>query len=472
MIASGVASRHIVVPGVVTLITLLLTSVAGVVVGLEALSARSMIMVLFGVLAVPVALICLGRPGFGVGLLPLVAAVVPVEIGTGTQSPIVAALIFAGLLVGLWLLRGLLSRELTIVRSPATIPTLALLVVWIAAYLSSQIGHSPLVWNWDSFFRAQLGQLAVVLISGLVLLLAASCGADLRWVQTATWSLIAVGVVSVLAFYANHLDAIRFVSTGGLFTMWGASLAYGQALFNRQLPGWLRVGLILLVVAWLFKAMILQTIWFSGWVPTLVAVVVITFFKTKPGFLAFLIGGAAFVALNRQQVVDALWTAKVEEGDLTRVGIWDQAWQLISQHPILGTGPAGYAAYYMSLYKGSEFSLSTHSGYMDILSETGYVGALVFGCFMLSLFAVAWKARAKWHGNFAAGYAHSMSGGLVGLAIAMLLGDWFIPFVYNQTIVGFRYTVYSWLFFGFLVGMVARQPDGEKGENGPVDYRR
>ena len=35
----------------------------------------------------------------------------------------------------------------------------------------------------------------------------------------------------------------------------------------------------------------------------------------------------------------------------------------------------------------------------------------------------------------------------------MAFGDWVIPFVYNQTIGGFRYTVHSWLILGALAAM-------------------
>ena len=33
-------------------------------------------------------------------------------------------------------------------------------------------------------------------------------------------------------------------------------------------------------------------------------------------------------------------------------------------------------------------------------------------------------------------------GGLVASVVAMMLGDWVLPFAYNQGIKGFRYTVF------------------------------
>jgi hypothetical protein len=38
----------------------------------------------------------------------------------------------------------------------------------------------------------------------------------------------------------------------------------------------------------------------------------------------------------------------------------------------------------------------------------------------------------------------------------MWLGDWLIPFVYNQTIAGFDHSVYSWLMLAMLCGLIAQ----------------
>jgi hypothetical protein len=39
------------------------------------------------------------------------------------------------------------------------------------------------------------------------------------------------------------------------------------------------------------------------------------------------------------------------------------------------------------------------------------------------------------------------------MTVAMALGDWVIPFVYNQTLAGFRFTVHNWLILGALAGL-------------------
>ena len=46
--------------------------------------------------------------------------------------------------------------------------------------------------------------------------------------------------------------------------------------------------------------------------------------------------------------------------------------------------------------------------------------------------------------------------GVPGVAAGMMLGDWLLPFVYNQTIAGFDHSVYSWLMFGIVCGIFAQ----------------
>ena len=105
--------------------------------------------------------------------------------------------------------------------------------------------------------------------------------------------------------------------------------------------------------------------------------------------------------------------------------------------------------------------MSTHSDYVDIVLETGLVGSIIFLWLIGSLIVVGWRARGQWHRGFESGFSKGAFGGLIGLIVAMQLGDWFIPFVYNQTIVGFQYTVHSWVFLGFLAALALRKPAPE-----------
>ncbi|PWH19836.1 MAG: hypothetical protein DDG58_04135, partial [Ardenticatenia bacterium] len=43
--------------------------------------------------------------------------------------------------------------------------------------------------------------------------------------------------------------------------------------------------------------------------------------------------------------------------------------------------------------------------------------------------------------------------GLAGTLVAGMLADWFIPFVYNIGLAGFRASILGWLFLGGLIAL-------------------
>ncbi len=62
--------------------------------------------------------------------------------------------------------------------------------------------------------------------------------------------------------------------------------------------------------------------------------------------------------------------------------------------------------------------------------------------------------------GFARGYVYACLGGLAGTLVAGMLGDWFLPFVYNIGLAGFRASMLGWLFLG---GLVAVEEMGRRG---------
>jgi O-antigen ligase len=428
---------------------LAVAAVAGALAGAD----RLPIAVIVTPLAALAAVLSIRRMEFGLCLLPLVAAAMPFTIGSGTQSPIVAALPFAGILVGLGLLRAIRAHD----WSPGafvTLPTVALMVTWIIAYLWSNVELEPLIVPWPTFWMAQLGGTGVLIISAGVLLLAISVGRSGRWIELATWTFIGCGTIALVGYFLGIDKLLPWpFETGGLFTMWVVALSLGQALFNERLPWPLRIGLAVYALLWQFKAAVLQTWWFSGWIPPLVVLVVITWLRSMPLFAGMAVVAGVISAVKFDDIVSTIWGMTLDKGDLKRLDIWGQSLDLFSRHPVLGTGPAGYAVHFWNLYMGSDAAMSTHNNYMDVLLQTGVVGTLVFAWFLLALVVAGWQARSAWRSGFNGGFAHGAFAGLIGMLVAMAQGDWFIPFVYNQTIAGFRYTVHSWVFLGFLVSL-------------------
>jgi hypothetical protein len=404
-------------------------------------------------------LLALVWPGLGLGLLPTAAAAVPFSLGTGTGSPLVAGLLFAMLLLAGWLVRALALRRSSLRASPLNAPLLTLVLVWLLAFVAANVVRTPLVMIWSNFTLVELASLAIVAASVGVLLLAAQVDWDSPGPRLAVWSFLLLGAV-LLGLRLFGLDqSVRFVSVSGLIPTWFVALAAGQALFNARLAGPLRLALAALAALWLIQ-LGRQAFWLSGWMPALAALAVIAFLRSRRLFLLLGLAGLAVIVSNPDRFYRAIWLANLDEGSGNRLEIWGQAWDLLSQYPLFGTGPAGYTLYYQSVYAGSGFSMSSHSNYVDVAAQTGLIGLAAFCWLVGTLLLVGRRACQRADDGFARGYAHGALGGLVGVLVAMTLGDWFIPFVYNQTIAGFRYTVQSWVFLGLLAGL-AVQPRGE-----------
>src|SRR5690606_19044503 len=122
---------------------------------------------------------------------------------------------------------------------------------------------------------------------------------------------------------------------------------------------------------------------------------------------------------------------------------------------VLGAGPAGYALYYMTFVPDQ--AMSSHSNYIDIIAQTGIAGVTSFVAVLTGL--LAWGARV-WRtltDPVDRVLCAAVLGSLPALMFSLWFGDWLIPFVYNQTIVGFNHSVYSWLMLAALCGLIAQQ---------------
>jgi O-antigen ligase len=134
-------------------------------------------------------------------------------------------------------------------------------------------------------------------------------------------------------------------------------------------------------------------------------------------------------------------------------------------------GPAGYAVYNMT-YNPRD-ARSTHNNYFDVLAQTGIVGFACFIWFLVRSFRVLKRnALAIKHGNdFEHGFVMLAFGGISGVILAMMLGDWVLPFAYNQTITGFDNAVLTWVFLGAGV-LLAERIDERLVDKNPSEKRK
>ena len=417
-------------------------------------------LVLIIVVAPPAALLVLSKFEYGVLVIVLTAAFVRFSLPTGTQSRIVASLIVTVLFIALWVIRMLVvEKRLYLKPSRINVPLLAFMLVTIISYPWSNAFRDPLVVVWGSWPVVQLGGLGVMILLPGAFIFTANIISEIRWLKMLCGLMILVGVLSLTAYLLQV--NLSFLNTRGLFSLWFVSLVYAQALFNKQLPFWLRLGLLGLVGTWMYVYFIMNITWLSGWLPPFVAIATISFMKSKRLLFVLLLLIAIYVGMNWDYYSGTVLAAETEESGNSRLWAWEHNWRVTGKHFLFGTGPAGYAAYYMSYFPTE--ALATHNNYIDIISQTGIVGLFFCLWFFGTLGWTGYKLfmHLKTTHDFSAGFAAATLAGWAGCVVSMALGDWLFPFVYTQTISGFDYAVYSWVLLGGMVALSNIYPTGE-----------
>ena len=351
---------------------------------------------------------------------------------------------------------------------------LPLLGLCVVPGLSFIYGSQPLVrFASTAPVTAQLGGLAIFVLSGAAFLVARSQLRDTRWLRRLTWLFLLLGGLYIVGRLTPELGPhitrlfVREVSGGAVFWIWLVALAFGQALLNRDLrPRW-RLLLGALTASTLFVGLFQAREWVSGWLPPLVALAV-TLGVSKPRLaLALSLTGGLVAAALFGFASDFAGAVEAENAysTLTRLEAWRIVGEIVAASPVLGVGPANYY-WNTPLYSilGWHVSFNSHNNYVDIAAQSGLLGLACFIWLAGELVWMGFRLRETAPAGFARGYAVGALGGLAGMLAAGMLADWVLPFAYNIGLAGFRISVLGWVFLG---GMAALET-GDAGHHHPT----
>lgn len=387
-------------------------------------------------------------------------------IPTGTQSRIVVSLVIALYLVGGWIIGPLLAkRRLRLLLSPVNRPLLLFVLVNVVAFVWAGLMRDPLIWVPNSWYVIQGAAFLVNVLLPLLALFVANTVKDVRWLRIYAWTIVGLGLFVVVSELLHlPFNILYFNGTRGLFAMWVVVLAYALALTDHTIGFWVRVVLFAIVAAWLVNNFLFNTLWLSGWVPIVVACGMVTWFRSKKLALLALVLVLIYIAWNAGPLYQRVFVANAEEGSLSRLDIWQMSLNHVANHPLFGMGPAGYAVYNMTYHP--QDARSTHNNLFDVLAQNGVIGIAVFGWLVAAFTYVGIRARRLLAGrrNFEEAFVLAVLGGIFGAAVGMMLGDWVLPFAYNQTISGFDNALFTWFMLGCLVALyaVVRDQHGSK----------
>ena len=406
--------------------------------------------VLVAVSAPVLLVLMLNRPAWGVLGIVLAAATVRFTLPTGTESRIVMSLVVTAAMLAVWVARAAALHRLEVQPSRVHAPLLAFIAVCFVSYVWSIAFRDPTLNVWSSWPFVQLGALGVMVLLPAALLLASNWFTNVRLIAALTAIIMGVGTLALIGYYTDL--PTDFLQVSPLFPTWFCCLGLALALFNRRMHPVLRGLLLLAVATWIYFMFVAQFSWVSAWLPSMLAVGLVALIRSRK-LAVILIMLALLFGVYHQTVVNTS-ISQERTGSLdTRLAAYQQNWQVTSRHLIFGTGPAGYAVYYMSYFPND--AMATHNNYVDLISQTGIVGSVTFLAFLVSLGLTARDLLrlTKGRDDFVRAFSVGSAGGLLAMVVAMGLGDWVLPFVYTQTISGFDYAVYSWICLGAMVAM-------------------
>lgn len=431
-----------------------LAIIGGVLVGSAVLGRRPSVLPLVGLVGIAGLLLFYRWPELGLVLSVIGGLALPVSGPSGLN----VTMLGLALLIGLWLVEMLvLQHRFEVVNWPTVRAGLALCMVSVLAFGSGLLPWFP---TSQAPLGAQLGGLAIVVLSVGSFAWSSNRIRSLRWLEVITLGFVAFGSLHLIGYLlppaGRFINTFMFPSgsTGSMYWSWLAVLSFSQALYNRRLgiPG--RAALAAVTIATLYVAFVVQNDWKSGWVPALAGVAVVLALSSWRVAVAMLVAALLPAGVVGQQLImsDAYSYS-------TRVEAWTVLGEIIKVNPILGLGPANYY-WYTPLFsiRGYFVSFNSHNQYVDLVAQFGLVGLLAFVWWMVEIGRIAWRMlRANLADDFARAYVIGSIGGFVAVIVSGFFGDWVLPFFYNVTMHGFRASVLPWVFLGGVVALSSMQ---------------
>ncbi len=390
------------------------------------------------------------------GLVALIAASLVVRFSVPAIG--LPAVFLIGLSV-LWVFDMVVRRRrIMLIPSPTILPLLFLIATTILAFIMGQLPWYPLT---PAPMDGQIGGMAIFILSFMAYLLAAHQVTEIRWLKTMTFVFLALSSI----YMVGRLTPVtsRFVgryifhpaTIGSLFWVWVVAQSFSQAIYNRQLSFRWRAALLGLTLITLYAGLIQARGWTSGWVPPLVALLVILIVGSPRFAIPTIIVGGLIGLLSLDAVRGLIFIGDNEYSAITRVESWRIIAEIVKVNPILGLGPSNYR-FYTPLFPilGWYVQFNSHNNYVDIVAQTGFLGLFFFLWFFWQTGRLGWQLLKRVpEGGFRQAYVYGAMGGLVATLVAAMLGDWVLPFAYNVGIEGMRASMFSWLFLGGLLAL-------------------
>jgi O-antigen ligase len=333
-----------------------------------------------------------------------------------------------------------------------------ILVSYLALWNTSRHFSLPLPISYDNPIIKEWKCYAVMVAMYLLTFNALKESVDVR---KFTVVLMAVVVLFIsVRSYRSFTAGASFIETsrsGGPFWViglgsnhFGAFVVYCSAvflgLFLLDKYRWRRILFLILVI---FS---LHPIFFSysrgAYVGALLVLVFFGVVQKRSLLILVVVLAIAWQTLLPSSVVERIrmtrtvtvgGQAQIEDSAAVRLGLWNIAWNLFKQNPVIGVGFGGYA---FSIPEGAYSRWKdTHNYYAKMLAEQGIVGLGLFLIVLVVSFRSGWRLWKAGKEGFEKGLGLGFMGCVLALASTNFFGDrWSY----------FEVGTYFWVFWGLV----------------------
>lgn len=438
--------------------------------GALALSWRPSLMVagaIYGGLAV---LWLARRPKMVVPALILFGALAPTTIRAGRDGRINAAMLVVAAFLGAELVRILVRKEVRLRPSPANVPWLVLIILAGLSIVAGSALWNPWVVTKDNFILVQLSQWSLYLLAAGAYFFSGTQLDKREQLQNLLRVVLILGVLRLLFWLGLEERVWRLGILGGpIVRIWIVTVAGACALFIPGLRSSHKAALAGMAGFTVLWPLFFARDWASGWIPSTVGAAVIGFLwiwrrSSRAATFVYVLGIFGTPVL----VIVARGLAAADNWSLeTRFIAVRGLVQLLEGRWILGLGLAAYwhywqhvlgsisyrdpeTGYFHYAFTNAGIGVNTHNQYLDVLGQMGILGLLAFLWLLAMLLYQALRSFRAEAPGFGQAYAAACVGGITGMIVAGLLGDWIIPFVYNIGLNGFRDSFLAWILLGGL----------------------
>lgn len=379
------------------------------------------------------------------------AIFVPIELPTGTASVIVDSLLIALIFTGNWIMQMIIvDKRLTLEPSPLNKPFWGFAVITMISLIWSMFFADPLVYFKGSFPVVQIGSAVVNIMLPITLYLVINHINHIKQLKVMVVLILIGGLGSLIVRMGGVRSLATVINDGGLLTMWVAVVGVGMGIFNDKLSWYWRFAAIAIGFSLQAYRLTQDMAWLAGWLPGVLGLAVLLFRRSKILVVWSIVACVAVILINIGTVTEAYEAESQESGD-TRLHAWQTNWRITGKHLLFGTGQAAYINYYVSYFSDEGFQIqATHNTVLDLLAQNGFFGLFFVLWYFIAL--ILWNYRIclrfKGRHDFSEALANACFAGTISSSITMVFGDWLFPFAYTQTISGYDYIVYTWLFMG------------------------